>query len=44
MQELGAGLSGSEVCVVDEAAHSAYFSHPDIFNATVLDFLSRRFP
>jgi 3-oxoadipate enol-lactonase len=43
MQELGARLPGSEVCVVEEAAHSAYFSHPEVFNAAVLDFLSRRF-
>jgi len=43
MQELGERLSGSEVCVIDGAAHSAYFSHPQIFNSAVLDFLARRY-
>jgi 3-oxoadipate enol-lactonase len=43
MQELGALLPGSEVCVIDGAAHSAYFSHPQVFNPAVLDFLARRY-
>lgn len=43
MQELTQVLPGSEVCVIDGAAHSAYFSHPQIFNPAVLDFLARRY-
>jgi len=43
MQELGERLPGSEVCIIDGAAHSAYFSHPQVFNPIVLDFLARRY-
>ena len=43
MQELTQVLPGSEVCVIDGAAHSAYFSHPQILNPAVLDFLARRY-
>lgn len=43
MQELGRRLPGSEVCVIDGAAHSAYYSHPHVFNPAVLDFLARRY-
>lgn len=43
MQELGERLPGSEVCIIDGAAHSAYYSHPEIFNPAVLDFLARRY-
>ena len=28
---------------IDGAGHSAYFSHPQVFNPTVLDFLARRY-
>ena len=42
MQELTRVLPGSEVCVIDGAGHSAYFSHPQVFNPAVLDFLARR--
>ena len=42
MQELGERLPGSEVCIIDGAAHSAYYSHPHAFNSAVLDFLARR--
>ena len=44
MAELAAATPGAELLVVDEAAHSAYFSHPEIFNPAVLDFLARRCP
>jgi 3-oxoadipate enol-lactonase len=43
MQELGARVRASEVCVIDGAAHSAYFSHPQVFNPVVLDFLARHY-
>lgn len=43
MQELTRVLPGSEVCVIDGAGHSAYFSHPQVFNPAVLDFLARRY-
>lgn len=43
MEELTRLLPGSELCVVDGAGHSAYFSHPQVFNPTVLDFLARRY-
>ncbi|MCY1383703.1 hypothetical protein D9M69_718550 [compost metagenome] len=42
MRELGQRLPGSEVVVVEEAAHSAYFEKPLEFNQTVFDFLRRR--
>lgn len=43
MQALAAATPGGEVCVIEKAAHSAYYSHPEIFNPTVLDFLARRY-
>ena len=42
MKELSTRLPGSEVLVLEEAAHSAYFEKADEFNRQVLDFLSRR--
>lgn len=42
MRELGQRLPGSEVVVVEEAAHPAYFEKVKEFNQTVLDFLRRR--
>lgn len=42
MHELSALVAGSEVVVVAQAAHSAYFEKPTEFNREVLDFLSRR--
>lgn len=41
MAELAAATPLAELLVVDEAGHSAYFSHPEIFNPAVLDFLAR---
>ncbi|WP_295535237.1 alpha/beta fold hydrolase [uncultured Pseudacidovorax sp.] len=35
-------VSGSELVVVADAGHSAYFEQPRAFNAAVLDFLDRR--
>lgn len=43
MQELTQVLPGSELCVIDGAGHSAHFSHPQVFNPAVLDFLARRY-
>lgn len=43
MAELASATPAGESCVIDEAAHSAYYSHPEIFNPTVLDFLARHF-
>ena len=42
MHELSALVPGSEVVVVEQAAHSAYFEKPAEFNRHVLGFLSRR--
>lgn len=42
MHELSALVAGSEVAVVDQAAHSAYFEKPAEFNHRVLDFIRRR--
>lgn len=42
MRELSASLPGSEVVVVEQAAHSAYFEKPAEFNRQVLDFIGRR--
>lgn len=41
LQEVQALIPGSELTVVKDAAHSAYFEQPDVFNARVLDFLSK---
>ena len=42
MQEVQALVRGSELVVVQEAGHSAYFEKPQEFNRTVLDFIARR--
>jgi 3-oxoadipate enol-lactonase len=42
MQEVQALIAGSELTVVENAAHSAYFEQPEVFNERVLDFLKRR--
>lgn len=42
MHELSGLVPGSEVVVVERAAHSAYFEQPEVFNRQVLDFLRRR--
>lgn len=42
MHELSQAVPGSEVLVVAEAAHSAYFEKPGEFNRAVLSFLARR--
>jgi len=34
-------LPNSELVIVPEAGHSLYWERPDIFNTTVLDFISR---
>lgn len=44
MRDLASRVTGSEVVVVERAAHSAYFEQPEVFNRTVLDFLQRRWP
>lgn len=36
-----AGVPGSEMVIVPEAGHSAYWEQPEIFNQTVLAFLAR---
>jgi 3-oxoadipate enol-lactonase len=41
MHDLSALVKGSEVIVIEQAAHSAYFEQPAEFNRCVLDFLSR---
>lgn len=41
-RELSALVPGSELVVVDQAGHSAYFEKPAEFNPQVLDFLERR--
>lgn len=42
MLDLARLVPGSEVCVIENAAHSAYFEQAAEFNATVMDFLRRR--
>ncbi len=42
MRELGALVKDSEVVVITDAAHSAYFEKAQEFNREVLDFLVRR--
>jgi pimeloyl-ACP methyl ester carboxylesterase len=37
-----AGVPGSEMAIVPEAGHSAYWEQPEIFNRTVLAFLGRQ--
>jgi 3-oxoadipate enol-lactonase len=42
MREVSGLVDGSEVVVVDDAGHSAYFEKPAEFNRAVLDFIARR--
>ena len=42
MHDLAAVVPGSEVVVIEHAAHSAYFEQPAEFNRHVLHFLQRR--
>jgi pimeloyl-ACP methyl ester carboxylesterase len=42
MHDLAAVVPGSEVVVIEHAAHSAYFEQPAEFNRHVLQFLQRR--
>lgn len=44
MREVSQLIPASEVVVVPDAGHSAYFEKPDTFNTQVLDFLARRAP
>lgn len=41
MQEVAELIEGSELAVVSQAGHSAYFEKPQEVNALMLDFLSR---
>lgn len=42
MQEVQALIPDCELTVIDDAAHSAYFEQPEVFNTSVMDFLARR--
>jgi len=42
MHDLAAAVPGSELVVIEHAAHSAYFEQPAEFNCHVLQFLQRR--
>jgi 3-oxoadipate enol-lactonase len=42
MEEVQALVRGSELVVVPDAGHSAYFEKPQEFNSNVLDFIARR--
>ena len=42
MREVQDLVRGSELAVVDQAGHSAYFEKPEQVNRLVLDFLARR--
>jgi len=44
VREVSAMIAGSEVVVVDDAGHSAYFEKADEVNRAVLDFIARRVP
>lgn len=41
MRMFAARVKGSQAVVVPEAGHSAYWEQPEIFNRTVLDFISQ---
>jgi pimeloyl-ACP methyl ester carboxylesterase len=41
MRMFAARVKGSKAVVIPEAGHSAYWEQPDIFNRTVLDFISK---
>jgi pimeloyl-ACP methyl ester carboxylesterase len=41
MRMFAARVKGSKAVVIPETGHSAYWEQPDIFNRTVLDFISR---
>jgi 3-oxoadipate enol-lactonase len=43
VNEVAGLIPQAEAAVVDNAAHSAYFEQPEIFNRLLLDFLRRRF-
>jgi pimeloyl-ACP methyl ester carboxylesterase len=40
-RQFAAAIPGSELVIVPEAGHSAYWEQPEIFNETVLGFLGR---
>jgi pimeloyl-ACP methyl ester carboxylesterase len=42
MRMVAQHIPGSEISIVAEAGHSAYWEQPDIFNRTVLSFLAKR--
>lgn len=42
MREVAGLVRGSELAVIDDAGHSAYFEKPDEVNRLVLDFIARR--
>lgn len=42
MRELAEQISGSELAVIKDAGHSAYFEKPQEFNRAVLDFIAHR--
>ena len=41
MRMFAARVKGSKAVVIPEAGHSAYWEQPDIFNRTVLEFISK---
>jgi pimeloyl-ACP methyl ester carboxylesterase len=41
MRMFAARVKGSQAVVIPESGHSAYWEQPEIFNRTVLDFISR---
>lgn len=42
MREVAELVAGSELAVIEDAGHSAYFEKPQEFNRAVLDFIARR--
>jgi pimeloyl-ACP methyl ester carboxylesterase len=42
MRMVAQHIPGSEISIVPEAGHSAYWEQPDIFNRAVLSFLAKR--
>jgi pimeloyl-ACP methyl ester carboxylesterase len=42
MREVKELIDGSELAVLDDAGHSAYFEQPTEFNRVLLDFIARR--
>ncbi len=41
LQLFAARIKGSEISIIPEAGHSAYWEQPELFNRAVLNFLGK---